>query len=152
MEIIRIKPLVERFRNGTFTDEEVGPYFLAYVILETVSHALPYTEFTLWDVVGSIATVVITIFGILHLRTQNRGTFGNGFLNKYFALGWVIAVRTILIALPLGVLVIFFTQSVGGEAAVAPMAAIFVIALGVFFYWWLGLAFAKSQPATAQQG
>ena len=85
MQIIIIKPLVERFRAGTFKDEEVGPYFFAYSILEAVMWMFAYGEATVWDVAGSIATIIITIFGVLHLKNQNQGSFGNGFLNRYFA-------------------------------------------------------------------
>lgn len=145
MQIITTKPLIEQFRAGTFKDEEVGPYFFAYMILDAVLLAFFNREATPWDVAGSIATIIITLFGILYLKKQNRGSFGNGFLNRYFALGWVLTIRMLLVSVPLAVVLFAVALIVGGERAYAPAGAIFVVAFGVVFYLWLGHAFAESQ-------
>jgi len=145
LQIITIKPLVEKFRTGTFKDEEAWPYFLAYTVLEAVMLVFAYGEATRWDQAGSIATIIITIFGILHLKKQNRDSFGNGFLNKYFALGWVITVRIFLISIPIAVVLFGLAAILGGEEAFGPAGAIFVVTFGVSFYWWLGVVIAKSQ-------
>jgi len=145
MQIVSLKPLVERFRAGTFRDEEVGPYFLAYVILEASMWIFAYGEFDPWNLVGSMANVIITLLGVLHLKKRNRGSFGNGFLNRYFALGWVIAVCMLLIGIPLGVGVFALSSAVAGEELFPAVGLIFNVVFAVLFYWWLGVAFAESQ-------
>lgn len=110
-------------------------------------HTFAYGDGTYWEKAGSIATVIITIFGVLHLKNQNQGSFGNGFLNKYFALGWVITIRLLLIAIPVAVILFALAVIVGGGEAVAPAGAIFTIAFEVLFYWWLGIVIGESQES-----
>ena len=33
MQHISAEPLVQKFKNGTFQQSEIGPYFMAYMIL-----------------------------------------------------------------------------------------------------------------------
>lgn len=144
MQILSAQPLIEKFRNGKFEESEVGPYFIAYMIFMAVMWVFAFGEPNPWDIAAGVASVVITIFGVLHLKRQNADSFGNQFLAKYFSLGWVTTVRMLLLAIPSLVVLFAFASIVGGDDALAPMGALFTIAFEVLFYWWLGLLIAQA--------
>ena len=88
MQFISAKPLIEKYRSGTFQEAEVAPYFMAYVILMAIVTGFAVGDMDSWSIASGFASIVITIMGVLHLKRQNKDTFGNGFLSKYFSLGW----------------------------------------------------------------
>ena len=148
MQIISAQPLIEKFRSGTFRESEVGPYFMANIILTAAVFALPAEDLTSWEIAAGVASIVITIFGVLYLKTKNDDSFGNQFLAKYFSLGWVITVRMLILAIPLGVVDFGIASIVGGDDALDPAHAILVTAFEVGFYWWLGTLFEQSSEQT----
>lgn len=87
MQMISAQPLIESFRNGTCEESEVGVYFMAYMIFMAVMWIFTLGEPNPWDISAGVASVIITIFGVLHLKKQNSDSFGNQFLAKYFCLG-----------------------------------------------------------------
>ena len=113
MQHISAEPLVQKFKNGTFQQSEIGPYFMAYMILSAALWIFSYRDATAWDILGTLASVVITFFGVLHLKEQNLDTFGNDFASKYFCLGWVIFVRMLLFSILAGVVIVVLTSIVG---------------------------------------
>lgn len=151
MQIISAAPLVEKFQNGTFEESEVGPYFMAYMVFIAVAWVFAFGEPNSWDVAARLASVVITVFGVLHLKGQNQGTFGNRFVSKYFCFGWVITVRMVLLAIPAAVALFAMASIVGGDDAIDPAGALFTIAFEILFYWWLGLLFAESNKSRGEQ-
>lgn len=144
MQFISAKPLIDKYRSGTFQEAEVAPYFMAYVILMAIASGFAFGEVNGWSVASGLATVVITIMGVLHLKKQNNDSFGNSFLSKYFSLGWVITFRMLVMAIPAAVVILGLAAIVGGDDAIEPAVAVFTIAYSVLFYWWLGLLFAES--------
>ena len=138
MQLLSAKPLIEQFRQGTFRDEQIGPYFIAYVVLESVGYLVASIGSSEWDIAAAAAGVVITVFGVLYLKRMNGDTFGHQFLQKWFALGWVIAVRVLLIAIPAAVMWISTAVVIGGEDAIAPASAVFSILAQVGVFWWIG--------------
>lgn len=147
MQIISAAPLVDKFRNDTFEPPEVGPYFMAYMILMAVMGMLSFGAPNAWDLAARLATVVITVFGLLYLKRQNRDTFGNDFLSRYFCLGWVTTVRMFLLTIPAAVATSALAVVVGGREAIAPALALLTIVFEVLYYSWLGSLFAQSNSA-----
>ena len=145
MQILSAAPLVEKFRSDSFEESEIGPYVIAFVVFESVIWALAYGEATAWNILSSIAVIIITIFGILYLKKQNGDTFGGGFLLKYFSLGWVVTIRLLLLAIPVGVVLFGLGMIVGGDRSIEPVGAIFVIALTIAEYVWLGRLIAETR-------
>ena len=152
MQVISAQPLIEKFRNDTFEESEVGPYFMAYMIFMAVAWLFAFGEPNPWDVAAGVASIVITIFGVLHLKKQNRESFGNRFVAKYFCLGWVITVRMLLLVIPAAVVLFALAAIIGGDGAIDPAGAIFTIAFEILFYWWLGSLFAQSNKPISEQG
>jgi hypothetical protein len=145
MQILSTAPLVEKFRSGTFKDEEAGSYFFGFMILTSASWFLAYGEWTVWDFTETLGNVAITILGIHYLKSKNGDTFGNGFLNKYFALGWVISVRLFLTSLPIIVMIYSTIAIVGARDLPGPLGAIFGMTFSLLFYRWLGAEFTRAQ-------
>ena len=141
MQHISAEPLVQKFKNGTFQQSEIGPYFMAHMIF-IAAFWIPAThqEFTLLDSARPLALVVITVFGVLYLKKQNLDTFGNDFASKYFCLGWVIAVRMLLFRIMFAVLPFIVDM---GEAE-QPIFTSGVIGCEIVHYWWLVSLFAQS--------
>lgn len=150
MQIISAKPLIEQFKNKEFEDNQVGTYFLAYVILESVIFAFTYGEANAWNILTSIAALVITILGILHLKQCNNNSFGDGFFNRYFSLGWVTSVRMLILSIPAGVALFSVAMILGGARALAPAGALFTILYSAVFFWWLGNLIKESQTVVSE--
>ena len=151
MQFITAKPLIEKYRRGTFQEDEVAPYFMAYVILTAIVVEFTFGDMNGWAVASGFASIVINIMGVLHLKRQNNDSFGNNFLSKYFSLGWVISFRMLLISIPSAVVIFALASIVGGDDASGPAGALFDIAYSVLFYWWLGLLFAESNTHRSEQ-
>lgn len=147
VQFLSAEPLIEKYRNGTFQEEEVAPYFMAYVILMALASAFAWGEMTAWSFASGVAYIMITIFGVLHLKKQNNESYGNGFLSKYFTLGWVITFRMLLLSVPVGVVFVGLASIAGGDDALEPAFAILTIAYTALFYWWLGELIAESNQA-----
>ena len=151
MEFISAKPLIEKYRSGTFQEAEVAPYFMAYVILMAIVGGFAFGEMNGWSVASGIASIVITIMGVLHLKKQNDDSFGNSFLSKYFSLVWVVTFRMLIMAIPAGVVIFALASIAGGDEAIEPAGAVFTIAIEILFYWWLGLLIAESNEPKANK-
>ncbi|WP_347441839.1 hypothetical protein [Rubritalea sp.] len=151
MQIISAAPLIDKFQNSTFKQSEVGPYFMAYMIYMAVGWIFAFGEPNLWDIAAALASVVITVFGLLHLKSKNLDTFDNNFVIKYFCLGWVITVRMLLLVIPAAVVIMALASIVGGDDALSPAGALLIIGFEIVFYWWLGLLFEQSNQPQSEQ-
>ena len=151
MQVISAQPLIKKFQTGTFEESEIGPYFMAYMIFMSVVLLFAFGEPSPWDIAAGVASVVITVFGVLHLKSQNQESFGNQFAAKYFCLGWVITVRMLLLSIPAMVVLFAFASLVGGDDALNPMGAIFTIAFEIIFYWGRGSLISQSNKQKSEQ-
>jgi len=157
MQWLRSQPLIDRFQAGTFKDREVAPYFMAYLILMALfgllseegilAELLDEDTPSAYDVVHDISSILIMIFGVLYLKKENRDSFGNGFLIKFFALGWVMMVRMILIVIPS----IFVIVVIWGDDLDESVELFIELSPRLIFYWWLGKLFAASQARDIEQ-
>ena len=153
MQILSAKPLIEKFRTDSFEESDIGPYVIATIILKSVMTAFAYGEATSWNIIASVAVIVVTAFGIFYLKRQNGNTFGEGFLLKFFSLGWVVTIRLLLIAIPMGVILFGWAMIAGGERSIEAIGAIFTVVLTVAEYLWLGqLISATRKPTQYEQG
>ncbi|MBK1832446.1 hypothetical protein [Roseibacillus ishigakijimensis] len=150
MQFISAKPLVDRFQSGEISESEVGPYFMAYMILMAFTSSFLVGDLDFWDVTMGFSSVVITLFGVLYLKQQNGDTFGDQFLLKYFCLGWVVSVRIYLLTIPAMAIVFSLTALFKGVHAFWPLLTLLGITLEVLFFWWLGKLFSASKLQPAQ--
>ena len=151
MQFISAKPLIEKYRSGTFQEAEAAPYFMAYVILMAIVTGFAFGDMNGWSVASGFASIVITIMGVLHLKKQNNDSFGNSFLSKYFSLGWIVTFRMLILAIPAAVVFFALASIVGGDDALEPAGALFTVAIEIIFYWWLGLLLAEANEPKSEQ-
>lgn len=151
MQFLSAKPLIEKYRNGTFAEAEVAPYFMAYVILMAIVTGFALGDMNAWSIISGFASLIITIIGVLHLKRQNNNTFGNEFLSKYFSLGWVVTFRMLLLAIPVFILIFVLASIAVGDDAIDPAGVVVTIVFEVLFYWWLGALIAKTNQTKANK-
>lgn len=141
--------LVDRFRTGRFESQEVGPYFLASMVFGALGMIMPSYTMNAWDFVAGLAGFAITIGGLLHLKQCNGGTFGKGYLERYFALGWITGIRLALAAIPIAVVFLGGAAVIGGDDALEPASAVLIVLLLFAWYRYTGLLFVESQAGFA---
>ena len=149
MQYVSAEPLINQFQRGIYKDEEAGSYFMAHMILTSIVMSCIYLEYSFIEMFLGLISVIITIFGVLYLKKKNNDSYGNQFLVKYMALGWVVGVRLLLIAVPVIVLIsvleAFFPRISDS------LYCGFTIFIELGFYWWLGRLIAKSNEPVEQK-
>ena len=76
---------------------EALPYLIVTVVLPSLMACIPLTNHNLWDWLGAIWSVLLVVFGTIYIYHQNGGANGQHFLQRYFAVGWVVAIRWIVV-------------------------------------------------------
>lgn len=142
------KPLIERFRNDEFEDREVAPYFVLNTMLGVLLAHFSTGISGTWDIATGIILLIGTYAGIMHLRNKNGGTFGNGYLNKYFTLGWITLVRSLILTIPIAIALMAIGYEVGVENCTAVVALVYTIIYLFIYFYWLGALIAKTHTKT----
>ena len=148
MQIVSARPLIDQFREGSFDESDVGPYFMAWMICSTVVWIFANGDPDWWQIFARTASVLITVWGVLYLKKKNQNTFGNQFVSKFFCLGWVISVRMLLLGIPVSSALVTVVFMVGGYRASETSAALVLAIFEIVFYLWLGLLFAQTNKRT----
>ena len=138
MYFISSKTLVKKFKNNSFQDYEVAPYFFVYTLLTTLAVSFTFSSSDPWSIASGVIVLIITYGGIMHIRNKNGGTFGNGYLNKWFTLGWIILIRTLLLGIPFCVTFMVIGTFIDRRDGIAIGGAFFNIVYNIVFYYWLG--------------
>jgi hypothetical protein len=95
----RIEHLKTTLATRPLSEREALPYLVVYVVLYSVAAYVPLTEFTVWDTVEGACSVLIAAIGTIYIYRQNGGANGQHFLQRYFAIGWVVTVRWLAVVL-----------------------------------------------------
>ena len=118
-----------------FSEREVLPYLVLFVILYTAASSFPATDFNIWDGAIAAGSILLAVVGTIYIYRQNGGAKGEHFLQRYFALGWVVTVRFFVIlviaAIILGALGILAEKTSAFEF-------LFVALAQAVFYWRIG--------------
>ena len=103
MYLIKYETLKEKLRARTLSEREALPYFLLQTVLVTLLGAFNImTPFNTWDSISALLSVSICLGGIIYAYDQNGGASGFDFIQKFIVLSWVVAIRLLLIVVPLG--------------------------------------------------
>jgi len=101
MYFIKYHPLKARLASRSFSDKEALPYLVAFSALTTFVVAFPMVGgINGWDFVSGIFSVVFAIGGVLYAYQSNGGAEGFDLIQKYVILGWVVAIRCLLVFIP----------------------------------------------------
>lgn len=85
-------------------------------MLTTATAYIPYTTFNIWDWLVAVWSITLAAVGAIYIYRQNCGTNGCHFLQRYFAIGWVVSVRWVLALL--GAMVVYFTVITFGRVEI----------------------------------
>ena len=75
------------------SERETLPYLVIFVALSATVGSYPYTTFDVWDALSAIYSVSIAVLGTVFIYRQNGAAAGRDFLQRYLAVGWVVALR-----------------------------------------------------------
>jgi len=108
MYLWNIEKLKSKLTASPLTEREVLPYFLVFLGLYGLVPLIPIEGMNFWDYVGGAWSLVLTLLGSIYLYFKNGGSSGHYFLQRYFAVGWVVAVRWAAIFIPIFITYVFF--------------------------------------------
>lgn len=89
------------------SESETLPYLVVYVTWTTVFSFVPDTFSNIWDILSATFSAFLTVVETIYIYRQNGGAEEQYFLQRYFAIGWVVTLRWILLVTVSTV--IFFT-------------------------------------------
>lgn len=128
-------------RNESLSETATFCYFLAIMAFDWLQFTLiattPTPRISLWSTVGSWATFVVTVLGLLYLYHENGGGNGRQFMQRYFPLsvtvGWkfVVAMFVALWLIPI-VLAGHNDEALGWSATVS------LTIINILMFWRIG--------------
>ena len=89
----RIEKLKTEMAARPLSEREALPYLVVFVALSSAVAYIPQTTYSLWDGLGGVWSVLLAAVGTIYIYRQNGGAGGQHFLQRYFAVGWVVVVR-----------------------------------------------------------
>lgn len=111
----RIKDLKRRLATDPLSDREALPYFVACNGLTALVMLVPPIEYNKWDWAGCVISLAFAILGPIWMFKQNGGSAGTQFLQRALALGWVMLLRIMALALPALLLLYIIVAATVGE-------------------------------------
>ncbi len=93
----RIEKLKTQMVARPLTDREALPYLVGHVAISAVVCCFPLAISNVWDGLGGVWTVFLAVVGTIYIYRQNDGADGQHFLQRYLAIGWVVALRWLVI-------------------------------------------------------
>lgn len=141
MYIFNLKGLKDEMVKGPLPEREQVKYLLVYVALTSVSILSMYSyETNNWDVLAELIFMAIGVLGVVYFYIKNGGAQGERFLEKYFALGFVTAVRFLLYMIP--VLLVYGVLAGALDEGYIEMTTqrdvILLTVTGLVFTWYFG--------------
>ncbi len=110
MYFLKYQPLKERLRDRSVSDREALPYLVVFFGLTALTQVFPLLDgFNQWDFISGGLSVVFAAGGVIYAYKSNGGEEGFDLIQKYLILGWVVAVRCLLVSVSL----IFVVYSAG---------------------------------------
>ncbi len=95
-----IKELKKELKKRSLSERESFKYLIASMLFYAFD-AFLILDSNIWDVISALIATVILICGTYYVYKCNDGEEGSNFLQRYVALGWVVAIRwLVMIVLP----------------------------------------------------
>jgi hypothetical protein len=93
----RIEKLKTKMAARPLSDREVLPYLVVFVALFSAVAYSPLPPQNVWDSLGAVWSVLLAAVGTIYIYRQNGGAGGQYFLQRYFAVGWVVSIRLFVV-------------------------------------------------------
>jgi len=131
----RIKDLKARLQERPLTEREALSYLLVYLVLAAATTVFPMETMNSWDYIIALGVLVLTVAGTVYAYQCNGGANGSHFLQRYFAIGWVVAVRWAAAVVPLFIVLMAI---LGAPEDTNWHIALYFVIVGALFYQRLG--------------
>lgn len=139
---LRIKPLKEDLINRRLTERERFKYLLAWELASVIVAVMwAFSPSPMGGLEGAIAVAAVGL-GVWYAYYRNGGSRGNGLLERYLSLGWVLSIRiviarTIVSYILLRVLAPFGIDHYEDES-LPGIEAFLSLVFGGYFIWAIG--------------
>jgi hypothetical protein len=110
-----IEKLKTELAARPLSERETLPYFVVFVGLFTAVGYIPQTMSNVWDGLVAAWSVALAVVGTIYIYRQNGGADGQHFLQRYFAIGWVVTVRWFAFLILVGVAFFATLAAVGAD-------------------------------------
>jgi len=138
----KIEKLKEDIRESKLTEKDRFIYALIYLVLGAiVMELMMLTQIengNVWDLINSVGNIIIVTLGTIYAYKANGSNNGSDFLGKYFSIGFVMAIRFLVYAIPLFLLLFVYYFYAFGEEEEIPTNYIDVIPFLIWYavmYW-----------------
>jgi hypothetical protein len=143
----RIEKLKSELALRPLSEREALPYFIAFLLLSTIAANLPQSSYSFWDGVSAAWCIGIAVLGTIYIYRQNGGRDGQHFLQRYFAISWVMSLRLIAFVVAVAIVILCATLCAAIVFDLEPPEEsvttqwyefLFGATLEVFFCWRVG--------------
>lgn len=149
MNFFKDKELAIRFKNDRVPSHERLLYLLAFLLLGCgmMSSWFVYGTYyrpNLWDAGIDVISAVSTIIGTVICYRTNRAGDDKEFIDRYFSLGFPVAIQAILLLAGLGVaygIAVGIMGTSGTSEETGPDLFASMLLFTAFYYWRLNNAF-----------
>jgi len=132
----RIENLKKDLIARPLSDREVLPYLLIFVGISALIPIFPMESMNSWDYAAAIWTLVLVVAGTLYTYQCNGAARGSHFVQRYLAIGWVVAVRWCAAVVAALIVLLFVVDTPGDETT--PTFALFWMAAELVLYERMG--------------
>ena len=135
----RIEILKQTLVERPLSERETLPYLVVYVGLTSAALYVSQGLNNVWDYLEAGLNVLITVLGTLHIYRKNGGANGHHFLQRYFAIGWVVTLRWLVAGVLLMVLFYGILVVLGADLEETSWyEVLFLTVLACAVYWSIG--------------
>jgi hypothetical protein len=93
----RIEKLKTKMAARPLSEREALPYLVVFIALPSAVAYIPQTSQNLWDGLGEVWSDLLAVVGTIYIYRQNGGAGGQHFLQRFFAVGWVVCIRWLVV-------------------------------------------------------
>ena len=135
----RIEKLKAEMVARPLSEREALSYLIVSTALTAVTAFIPATMNNIWDVLGAAWGVLLGVMGTLYIYRRNGGAAGQHFLQRYFAVGWVVSLRWLVVIVLVAVGFFATLAALEIEAETTTWYVfLFVAVAEVVVYWRIG--------------
>ena len=135
----RIEKLKTEMAARPLSEREALPYLVVFVALSSAVAYIPQTTHNLWDGLGGVWSVLLAAVGTIYIYRQNGGAGGQHFLQRYFAVGWVVVVRWFVVLILVAVAFYGTLAAVGADTESTHWYDfLFLAVVEAVIYWRIG--------------
>ena len=121
------------------SEREALPYLVVFVGLSAAVGYIPQTMSNVWDGLGAAWSVALAVVATIYIYRRNGGADGQHFLQRYFAIGWVVAIRWLVIIIFAAIAFYAALTAVGVETEnTAWYDFVFLAIVEAVVYWRIG--------------